>query len=111
MITHKGKNEKLTLKTDSKITTTIIKGVKDKRETASNLKKEVNQYDQAKPVREKNICGICRKTKFAEGGGNHCKFCDRRVCKRCGKFITNKKQEAMSDSIALKNILKPSIFA
>ena len=33
-------------------------------------------------------CGICRKTKFADGCGHHCSYCQTKFCARCGGRVS-----------------------
>ena len=31
-----------------------------------------------------DVCEICHKTKFADGTGNKCHYCNKKSCARCG---------------------------
>lgn len=33
-------------------------------------------------------CGICHKTKFADGCGNLCSYCQTKFCARCGGRVS-----------------------
>ncbi|CAJ1061918.1 regulating synaptic membrane exocytosis protein 2 isoform X22 [Xyrichtys novacula] len=86
----------------------IILGVMDrqKKEEAkeqSMLKKLHQQFesykdqvkkmgDETKPVQDQKseapTCGICHKTKFADGCGHLCSYCQTKFCARCGGRVS-----------------------
>lgn len=33
-------------------------------------------------------CGICHKTKFADGCGHNCSYCQTKFCARCGGRVS-----------------------
>ncbi|XP_032373715.1 regulating synaptic membrane exocytosis protein 2 isoform X26 [Etheostoma spectabile] len=86
----------------------IILGVMDrqKKEDAkeqSMLKKLHQQFEsykdqvkkmgeESKPTQEQNseapTCGICHKTKFADGCGHLCSYCQTKFCARCGGRVS-----------------------
>ncbi|XP_065813743.1 regulating synaptic membrane exocytosis protein 2 isoform X5 [Labrus bergylta] len=86
----------------------IILGVMDrqKKEDAkeqSMLKKLHQQFesykdqvkkmgDETKPVQDQKseapTCGICHKTKFADGCGHLCSYCQTKFCARCGGRVS-----------------------
>lgn len=47
---------------------------------------------------ESPTCGVCRKTKFADGCGRACCYCESRFCARCGGRVplrANKVRESL----------------
>ena len=58
----------------------IEKQIQNRKETALKL---VGTQDDA-------ICQICQKTKFADGIGHKCFYCQLRSCARCGGRTTSK---------------------
>ncbi|XP_047200298.1 regulating synaptic membrane exocytosis protein 1 isoform X24 [Hippoglossus stenolepis] len=43
---------------------------------------------QTQPKDDAPTCGICRKTKFADGCGHHCSYCQTKFCARCGGRVS-----------------------
>lgn len=58
----------------------IEKQIQERKDNAARL---VGTQDDA-------ICQICQKTKFADGIGHKCFYCQLRSCARCGGRTTNK---------------------
>ncbi|XP_019632751.1 PREDICTED: regulating synaptic membrane exocytosis protein 1-like isoform X10 [Branchiostoma belcheri] len=70
------------------------------QENSGRLKDEFANYEQAvKELGEEKkqsygnvdsgaVCEICHKTKFAEGFGHTCVYCELNVCARCGGKVT-----------------------
>ncbi|XP_061772458.1 regulating synaptic membrane exocytosis protein 2 isoform X19 [Nerophis ophidion] len=93
----------------------IILGVMDrqKKEDAkeqSMLKKLHQQFesykdqvkkmgDETKPAQEQKseapTCGICHKTKFADGCGHLCSYCQTKFCARCGGRVSLRSNKVM----------------
>ncbi|XP_032373704.1 regulating synaptic membrane exocytosis protein 2 isoform X16 [Etheostoma spectabile] len=93
----------------------IILGVMDrqKKEDAkeqSMLKKLHQQFEsykdqvkkmgeESKPTQEQNseapTCGICHKTKFADGCGHLCSYCQTKFCARCGGRVSLRSNKVM----------------
>ncbi|XP_077455513.1 regulating synaptic membrane exocytosis protein 2 isoform X8 [Stigmatopora argus] len=93
----------------------IILGVMDrqKKEEAkeqSMLKKLHQQFesykdqvkkmgDETKPAQEQKseapTCGICHKTKFADGCGHLCSYCQTKFCARCGGRVSLRSNKVM----------------
>ncbi|KAM9723442.1 regulating synaptic membrane exocytosis protein 2 isoform 21-T21 [Menidia menidia] len=93
----------------------IILGVMDrqKKEEAkeqSMLKKLHQQFEsykdqvkkmgeETKPVQEQKseapTCGICHKTKFADGCGHLCSYCQTKFCARCGGRVSLRSNKVM----------------
>ncbi|XP_032373690.1 regulating synaptic membrane exocytosis protein 2 isoform X3 [Etheostoma spectabile] len=48
--------------------------------------------EESKPTQEQNseapTCGICHKTKFADGCGHLCSYCQTKFCARCGGRVS-----------------------
>ncbi|XP_035493755.1 regulating synaptic membrane exocytosis protein 1 isoform X3 [Scophthalmus maximus] len=49
---------------------------------ADTRRQQTQQKDDAP------TCGICRKTKFADGCGHHCSYCQTKFCARCGGRVS-----------------------
>ncbi|XP_041844695.1 regulating synaptic membrane exocytosis protein 2 isoform X26 [Melanotaenia boesemani] len=93
----------------------IILGVMDrqKKEEAkeqSMLKKLHQQFEsykdqvkkmgeETKPAQEQKgeapTCGICHKTKFADGCGHLCSYCQTKFCARCGGRVSLRSNKVM----------------
>ncbi|XP_066269052.1 regulating synaptic membrane exocytosis protein 2-like isoform X5 [Branchiostoma lanceolatum] len=77
------------------------------QENAGRLKDEFANYEQAvKELGEEKkqsygnvdsgaVCEICHKTKFAEGVGHTCVYCELKVCARCGWMVTLRSNKTM----------------
>ncbi|GAA6095902.1 regulating synaptic membrane exocytosis protein 2 isoform X14 [Tachysurus ichikawai] len=53
-----------------------VKKMADEAQTTPQLKGEAP------------ICGICHKTKFADGCGHLCSYCQTKFCARCGGRVS-----------------------
>ncbi|XP_077432188.1 regulating synaptic membrane exocytosis protein 2 isoform X19 [Vanacampus margaritifer] len=93
----------------------IILGVMDRQKTEeakeqSMLKKLHQQFesykdqvkkmgDETKQVQEQKseapTCGICHKTKFADGCGHLCSYCQTKFCARCGGRVSLRSNKVM----------------
>ncbi|XP_031730296.1 regulating synaptic membrane exocytosis protein 2 isoform X15 [Anarrhichthys ocellatus] len=93
----------------------IILGVMDRQKTEeakeqSMLKKLHQQFesykDQVKKMGEETkpaldlkseapTCGICHKTKFADGCGHLCSYCQTKFCARCGGRVSLRSNKVM----------------
>nr|2A20_A Chain A, Regulating synaptic membrane exocytosis protein 2 [Rattus norvegicus]2CJS_C Chain C, REGULATING SYNAPTIC MEMBRANE EXOCYTOSIS PROTEIN 2 [Rattus norvegicus] len=40
-------------------------------------------------------CGICHKTKFADGCGHNCSYCQTKFCARCGGRVSLRSNKVM----------------
>ncbi|VDP10275.1 unnamed protein product [Soboliphyme baturini] len=67
-------------------------------ERKENAMKLIGTMDDA-------ICQICQKTKFADGIGHKCYYCQLRSCARCGGRIQIKVKVKMTFSILLPSKL------
>uniref|UniRef100_A0AAY4D525 Regulating synaptic membrane exocytosis 2b n=1 Tax=Denticeps clupeoides TaxID=299321 RepID=A0AAY4D525_9TELE len=83
---------------------------KEEEQEQSMLKKLHQQFemykDQVKkigdeaqkvqePKGESPICGICHKTKFADGCGHVCSYCQSKFCARCGGRVSLRSNKVM----------------
>ncbi|CAM4634665.1 unnamed protein product [Leuciscus chuanchicus] len=78
-----------------------------KPQPAQKLHQQFEMYkDQVKKIGEeaqKNpeqkgdspICGICHKTKFADGCGHVCSYCQNKFCARCGGRVSLRSNKVM----------------
>ncbi|XP_077577568.1 regulating synaptic membrane exocytosis protein 2 isoform X30 [Stigmatopora nigra] len=55
--------------------------------------------DETKPAQEQKseapTCGICHKTKFADGCGHLCSYCQTKFCARCGGRVSLRSNKVM----------------
>ncbi|KAK3511447.1 hypothetical protein QTP70_008890 [Hemibagrus guttatus] len=55
--------------------------------------------DEAQNIQEQKsdspICGICHKTKFADGCGHVCSYCQTKFCARCGGRVSLRSNKIM----------------
>ncbi|BFZ21390.1 hypothetical protein BsWGS_24429 [Bradybaena similaris] len=58
------------------------------QESVKKLSEETKKTGQI--LDEGAVCQICHKTKFADGIGNSCHFCQKKSCARCGGRMTSK---------------------
>uniref|UniRef100_A0A8D3D596 Regulating synaptic membrane exocytosis protein 1-like n=1 Tax=Scophthalmus maximus TaxID=52904 RepID=A0A8D3D596_SCOMX len=56
---------------------------------ADTRRQQTQQKDDAP------TCGICRKTKFADGCGHHCSYCQTKFCARCGGRVSLRSNNVM----------------
>ncbi|XP_014673638.1 PREDICTED: regulating synaptic membrane exocytosis protein 2-like [Priapulus caudatus] len=59
----------------------ILRTLQNEVET---ITKKVAQQKAEDPLNTGLVCQICNKTKFADGIGHTCNYCQLRVCARCG---------------------------
>ncbi|XP_061833185.1 regulating synaptic membrane exocytosis protein 1-like isoform X3 [Nerophis lumbriciformis] len=50
---------------------------------------------QTQPKDDAPTCGICRKTKFADGCGHLCSYCQTKFCARCGGRVSLRSNNVM----------------
>ncbi|XP_039876145.1 regulating synaptic membrane exocytosis protein 2-like isoform X3 [Simochromis diagramma] len=61
-----------------------------------HMKKLGEESPEAQTARaESPTCGICRKTKFADGCGRACCYCQSRFCGRCGGRVSLRANKVM----------------
>ncbi|VDL69385.1 unnamed protein product [Nippostrongylus brasiliensis] len=85
------KEVQLTLKADAELDQ-IEKQINERKEIARRL---VGTHDDA-------ICQICQKTKFADGIGHKCFYCQLRSCARCGGRSQSKSKAIWACSLCQK---------
>lgn len=65
--------------------------------------------DEAKQAQDQKseapTCGICHKTKFADGCGHLCSYCQTKFCARCGGRVSLR-----SNKVTLAHTLSPLYF-
>ncbi|MCJ8748047.1 hypothetical protein PDJAM_G00160430 [Pangasius djambal] len=54
-----------------------------------------NKRQQATHKDDAPTCGICRKTKFADGCGHLCSYCQTKFCARCGGRVSLRSNNVM----------------
>uniref|UniRef100_A0A915MN05 Uncharacterized protein n=1 Tax=Meloidogyne javanica TaxID=6303 RepID=A0A915MN05_MELJA len=72
------------------------------QERKENAQKLIGTQDDA-------ICQICQKTKFADGIGHKCFYCQLRSCARCGGKTTSKNKNIWACSLCQKRQIKQQI--
>lgn len=59
--------------------------------------------DEKKPVQDQKseapTCGICHKTKFADGCGHLCSYCQTKFCARCGGRVSLRSNKVTTSSL------------
>ncbi|RCN41124.1 hypothetical protein ANCCAN_12915 [Ancylostoma caninum] len=85
------KEVQLTLKADAELDQ-IDKQINERKEIARKL---VGTQDDA-------ICQICQRTKFADGIGHKCFYCQLRSCARCGGRSHSKNKAIWACSLCQK---------
>ncbi|XP_031654786.1 regulating synaptic membrane exocytosis protein 1-like isoform X8 [Oncorhynchus kisutch] len=58
------------------------------KEQVRRIGVETRRQQQGQHKDDAPTCGICRKTKFADGCGHHCSYCQTRFCARCGGRVS-----------------------
>ena len=70
------------------------------RQTVEKVGEEAKRSDNADTGA---VCDICRKTKFADGVGHKCTYCNLKSCARCGGRVTVKnKVRELIDSFVIE---------
>nr|XP_055076191.1 regulating synaptic membrane exocytosis protein 2 isoform X1 [Misgurnus anguillicaudatus] len=59
--------------------------------------KKIGEETQKNPEQKSDspICGICHKTKFADGCGRVCSYCQTKFCARCGGRVSLRSNKVM----------------
>ncbi|XP_049709907.1 regulating synaptic membrane exocytosis protein 2 isoform X20 [Elephas maximus indicus] len=63
------------------------------KEQVKKMGEESQQQQEQKG--DAPTCGICHKTKFADGCGHHCSYCQTRFCARCGGRVSLRSNKVM----------------
>lgn len=58
------------------------------KEQVRRTAQEPQQRQQGQHKDDAPTCGICHKTKFADGCGNICSYCQTKFCARCGGRVS-----------------------
>uniref|UniRef100_A0A8B9LDR6 Regulating synaptic membrane exocytosis 1a n=1 Tax=Astyanax mexicanus TaxID=7994 RepID=A0A8B9LDR6_ASTMX len=58
------------------------------KEQVRRIAQEPQQRQQGQHKDDAPTCGICHKTKFADGCGNLCSYCQTKFCARCGGRVS-----------------------
>ncbi|XP_055757628.1 regulating synaptic membrane exocytosis protein 1-like isoform X1 [Salvelinus fontinalis] len=58
------------------------------KEQVRRIGVETRRQQQGQHKDDAPTCGICRKTKFADGCGHHCSYCQTKFCARCGGRVS-----------------------
>ncbi|KAG6928841.1 regulating synaptic membrane exocytosis 1 [Chelydra serpentina] len=56
------------------------------KEQVKKMGEESQQQQEQKS--DAPTCGICHKTKFADGCGHNCSYCQTKFCARCGGRVS-----------------------
>ncbi|XP_064857561.1 regulating synaptic membrane exocytosis protein 1-like isoform X3 [Oncorhynchus nerka] len=65
------------------------------KEQVRRIGVETRRQQQGQHKDDAPTCGICRKTKFADGCGHHCSYCQTRFCARCGGRVSLRSNNVM----------------
>lgn len=63
------------------------------------MEEELRQLEQKSKISGVDLeatCGLCMKTKFADGIGHTCYYCEKKVCARCGGKVTMRHADKVS---------------
>ncbi|KAM5281572.1 regulating synaptic membrane exocytosis protein 2 isoform 2-T2 [Ctenodactylus gundi] len=63
------------------------------KEQVKKMGEESQQQQEQKG--DAPTCGICHKTKFADGCGHHCSYCQTKFCARCGGRVSLRSNKVM----------------
>ncbi|XP_043111207.1 regulating synaptic membrane exocytosis protein 1-like isoform X7 [Puntigrus tetrazona] len=59
------------------------------------------QRQQGQHKDDAPTCGICHKTKFADGCGNLCSYCQTKFCARCGGRVSLRSNNKKEDKVVM----------
>uniref|UniRef100_A0A4W5KMW6 Regulating synaptic membrane exocytosis 1 n=1 Tax=Hucho hucho TaxID=62062 RepID=A0A4W5KMW6_9TELE len=65
------------------------------KEQVRRIGVETRRQQQGQHKDDTPTCGICRKTKFADGCGHHCSYCQTKFCARCGGRVSLRSNNVM----------------
>uniref|UniRef100_A0A8B9L609 Regulating synaptic membrane exocytosis 1a n=1 Tax=Astyanax mexicanus TaxID=7994 RepID=A0A8B9L609_ASTMX len=65
------------------------------KEQVRRIAQEPQQRQQGQHKDDAPTCGICHKTKFADGCGNLCSYCQTKFCARCGGRVSLRSNNVM----------------
>ncbi|XP_062243028.1 regulating synaptic membrane exocytosis protein 1 isoform X4 [Platichthys flesus] len=76
----------------------MLKTLHQQFESYKQEVRRIGADTQRQPTQQKDdapTCGICRKTKFADGCGHHCSYCQTKFCARCGGRVSLRSNNVM----------------
>nr|XP_023992372.1 regulating synaptic membrane exocytosis protein 1-like [Salvelinus alpinus] len=65
------------------------------KEQVRRIGVETRRQQQGQHKDDTPTCGICRKTKFADGCGHLCSYCQTKFCARCGGRVSLRSNNVM----------------
>lgn len=68
------------------------------RQTVDKINSEAKKLGPQGQLDTGAVCQICHKTKFADGVGHMCHYCQLKSCARCGGRMTVKQNKKMEDT-------------
>lgn len=68
------------------------------RQTVDKINSEAKKLGPQGQLDTGAVCQICHKTKFADGVGHMCHYCQLKSCARCGGRMTVKQNKKMEDN-------------
>nr|XP_054760690.1 regulating synaptic membrane exocytosis protein 2-like [Lytechinus pictus] len=67
----------------------LIRSLQDDISKAEQTVKVITEENKVKNMQQNGaVCQICHKTKFADGVGHSCNYCNLKSCARCGGRVT-----------------------
>lgn len=66
------------------------------KEQVKKMGEESQQQQEQKG--DAPTCGICHKTKFADGCGHNCSYCQTKFCARCGGRVSLRSNKVQDES-------------
>ncbi|XP_053275187.1 regulating synaptic membrane exocytosis protein 1 [Pleuronectes platessa] len=76
----------------------MLKTLHQQFESYKQEVRRIGADTRRQPTQQKDdapTCGICRKTKFADGCGHHCSYCQTKFCARCGGRVSLRSNNVM----------------
>ncbi|XP_073668826.1 regulating synaptic membrane exocytosis protein 2 isoform X1 [Paramisgurnus dabryanus] len=75
----------------------MLKKLHQQFEMYKDQVKKIGEETQKNPEQKSDspICGICHKTKFADGCGRVCSYCQTKFCARCGGRVSLRSNKVM----------------
>lgn len=66
------------------------------KEQVKKMGEESQQQQEQKG--DAPTCGICHKTKFADGCGHNCSYCQTKFCARCGGRVSLRSNKVQNEN-------------
>nr|XP_058131874.1 regulating synaptic membrane exocytosis protein 2 isoform X42 [Dasypus novemcinctus] len=75
----------------------VLKKLHQQFEMYKEQVKKMGEESQQQPEQKGDAptCGICHKTKFADGCGHNCSYCQTKFCARCGGRVSLRSNKVM----------------